>query len=114
MVAHVQEGADLTKKDLFAPPSAGEFLDQTFRRKNLSFSDVAAQTGISEKNLSELVSGERKFSLSSCKKLEAILPNASQVLMGIQGEREFYDTYGVIRPEGFVRRMLVIIRGPRK
>lgn len=90
------------------PPSVGEFLGASMRRRGLTAKLVSQRSGVSLSDLDAILADEIPLDRALSHKLERAFPKMGRLLLKLQSHRMFYERYGVPRPSSPIRRIALI------
>jgi len=97
----------------FRPPSVGEFLAAAMKRRGVSANEVSSRTGIKLEQLNAVLGGKARLDRTFCRKLELLFPKTMNSLLSVQRHYDFFERFGVLRPNSPIERMLVMRRARR-
>ena len=107
VMVETDEGEVSLDDTSFAPPTLGEFLEAAIKRRQLTSEQVARTAGVSVDKLNGILGGEVRLDKPTARKLDRVFPKTSRILLRIQLFRDYYDEFGVLRPDSPIARRAV-------
>jgi plasmid maintenance system antidote protein VapI len=94
----------------FIPPHVGEVIKGALQDRGISEKEFAKRTGLSDDEVHLLLHENGRLSNKVADSLDPVFPRLKPYFLDVQEVRDYYERYGVVRPQGrFARRAVAFL-----